>query len=245
VTSSTWHPPNDPRPSEILHSAVRDTREGRHAQALAKFLWFHNNALKFELGQGGVRLSFALGYWMELASLWPPALDAFLRTRNETEVAFFDKPAEFDLFHDLAAMNDRLGQGIRTANIFEYVAKQHFATAAYLYHVAEPHLVADGRFQACGPFLDPHKRLELAAECYRHGLEFEASRDSTAYPAPPFARRNFIENVATLVSLLVINDRREEARAAYDAALRVIDDDDFRTIMDAAMAGHLPEPRRE
>jgi hypothetical protein len=39
-----WKPPANPDPSQILHEAVADTRNGQHADALAKFLWFHHHA---------------------------------------------------------------------------------------------------------------------------------------------------------------------------------------------------------
>jgi hypothetical protein len=244
MTTSHWKPPENPRPSEILHSAVRDTEEGFHDRALAKFLWYHKNALKFQQGQGGVRLSFALGYWLDLATVYPPARDGFIRARNEAEVGFLDDTTDGYLFHDLAAMNGRLGQGIRTANIFLHIAERDRVAAKRIYQLAEPSLIAAGQFRACGPFLDSQRRVEMAAECYRIGQEVEASRAS-AYSAPAFARGYFIEDVATLVSLLVINNRKEEARAAYDAALQTIDDEAFRRIMDAALAGHLPEQTGE
>src|SRR6188508_1708481 len=113
----TWTPPANPDPSEILHSAARDTRAGSHAQALAKFLWFHNNALRHRPSLGGVRLSFALSYWTALASVYPPARGAFIRTRDEAEAAFRRDPSSLELFHDLAFFNERLGDGARTADL--------------------------------------------------------------------------------------------------------------------------------
>src|SRR4051794_4253621 len=68
-----WTPSDTPDPSDVLDSAVDDTRSGSHADALAKFLWFHHNALRHDQAFGGVRLSFALSYWLELAGAYPPA----------------------------------------------------------------------------------------------------------------------------------------------------------------------------
>src|SRR5258708_6010646 len=110
-----WTPPDDPDPSEILESARGDTYEGSHAQALVKFLWFHNNALQHNPGLLGVRLSFALSYWMELGAIYPPAKAAFIRTRDETESAFVDEPSNFALFQCLAALNEYLGDTPCTA----------------------------------------------------------------------------------------------------------------------------------
>jgi hypothetical protein len=182
-------------------------------------------------------------YWLELAAAYPPALDAFKRKRDETETAFRYNTSCFDLFQDLASMNDRLGDGIRTTDLFSHVAETDHANAQTLYPVAEPYLIAEGRFHACGRFLDPHTRIESAADRYRMTKRFEQTRLQRKIPIPPIARIHFIRNVATLVGLLVLNNRSEEATTAYNDALNVIDDDEFRTIMDAAMTGHLPERR--
>jgi hypothetical protein len=119
----TWTPPDDPDPTDILDSAESDTRDGSHAQALAKFLWFHHNALLHRPSFYGVRLSFALSSWMELASVYPPARAAFIRTRDETEAAFRSEPSSFELFHDLAALNRDLDDGPRTADLFVSTAR--------------------------------------------------------------------------------------------------------------------------
>lgn len=48
MTFMKWAPPDVPNPSEILQSAIVDTRGRSYEQALAKFLWFHENALHYE-----------------------------------------------------------------------------------------------------------------------------------------------------------------------------------------------------
>src|SRR5262245_14212562 len=78
-----WKPPANPDPSKILAEAQADARAGRNADALAKHLWFHNNALKIQSTLYGVRLSFALGSWMDLAMQYPPAMQALTRTRDQ------------------------------------------------------------------------------------------------------------------------------------------------------------------
>jgi hypothetical protein len=238
----TWTPPDDPDPSEILHSAARDTRDGAHERALAKFLWYHHNALRFEPAQAGVRLSFALSYWMELAAVYPPARAALLRTRDETEAAFGADPSSFDLFHDLAALNGYLGDGARTADLFVEAARNHHALARRLYRVAEPFLIAVGRYDACGPFLDPPNRMWMAAESYQVMRSLEEDRPEGGPQPPKVARRFYMNGVATLVGLLALNQRAGEAGRARAEALTVLDDAEFRALLDAALSGHLPPP---
>lgn len=235
-----WTPPEDPQPEAILENAVHDACAGEYETALAKFLWFHKSALQYVPAMGAVRRSFALMYWLKLAAVYPPARDAFIQTRDETEEAFRKQPSNFDLFRDVAAMNKRLDDGLRTAELFAFVADRDHGQAERVYRFAEPELIAAGQFHACAPFLEPKGRLERAAERYQVSIQHEESIAKRGYPAPKFARSHYIGNVATLVALLALNNRVDDARAAYNDALAVIHDDEFRTILDTAMSGHLP-----
>src|SRR5262245_57096076 len=105
-----WTPPDNPNLFQILHSAASDTREGLHEQALAKFLWFHGNALRHNRAFYGVRLSFAPMYWMQLAAVYPPARTAFVQTRDKTEAAFRADSSQFEQFLE-PALNDGRGDG--------------------------------------------------------------------------------------------------------------------------------------
>jgi hypothetical protein len=236
----TWKPPDDPDPTAILHSAESDTRDGSHAQALAKFLWFHHNALRHDSAIYGVRLSFALSSWLELASLHPPARAALIRARDETEAAFRREPSSFELFHDLAALNRHLGDGPRTVDLFVSTAHADYAAAERLYRVAEPFLIAVGRYDACGPFLDPPKRMRRAAEAYQMMTRTEEARPADERAPPPLARSFYVHDVATLVGLLFLNRRLEEATEARAQGLTVLDNEEFRALLAAAMSGHLP-----
>jgi len=60
-------------PRQVLDSARDNARNGRHAEALEDFIWFHDNALKHAPNLRGVRSSFALLYWHDLARGYPPA----------------------------------------------------------------------------------------------------------------------------------------------------------------------------
>jgi hypothetical protein len=47
--------------------------EGRYEEALREYVWFHDHALEHRQSLYGVRLSFALSYWMDLAKEYPEA----------------------------------------------------------------------------------------------------------------------------------------------------------------------------
>jgi hypothetical protein len=78
-----WQPPENPDPHTILREASADARAGRYEDALAKHLWYHENAEKFDAGQTGVRRSFALSDWYDLGADFAPALAKFEEVREE------------------------------------------------------------------------------------------------------------------------------------------------------------------
>lgn len=236
----TWLPPNEPDLMAIMSSTAVDTRDGLHAQALAKLLWVHHNALQYQPSFAAVRLSFALYYWGNLAAVYPPARDALVRTRDEAESAFRADRGSFALFQELAALNAQLGEVSRTADLFVDTAQRDHTVARRLYHAAEPCLIATGRYDACGPFINPSQRLGLAVHTYEMMSETEEEEPEDELRPPKTARRIFINDVATLVGVLVLNQRTKEAGRARTQALTVLDDSEFRELLDAAMSGHLP-----
>lgn len=235
-----WQPPSDVDAHAILDEAGADARHGRSEIALAKFLWFHRHANEHDRALSAVRLSFALGDWHRLGSDYPPALEAMVRVRDETEVEFRKEMSDFDLFCDLAALNRQLDENERTLRLFREVAAKDHQAAKRIYHVAERYLIAAGDFRSCNPFLNPEQDWALAAKGLRLSREYEASfpPDVTRH-----VRLHHMHKVAMLTALLVLNDRQAEAREVYDQALAVVDEEEFRTTMNAAMTGHLPSTR--
>ena len=61
----------EPKPgqscSDVRDEANVDRHSGRYAESLQKHEWYFEHS-RNEMGMGGVRLSFALGDWLELAS---------------------------------------------------------------------------------------------------------------------------------------------------------------------------------
>ena len=46
-----WSPPPNPDPEVILEEARADAAAGRNEDALAKYVWFHNNAVRHGLAR--------------------------------------------------------------------------------------------------------------------------------------------------------------------------------------------------
>src|SRR5688572_11979388 len=113
-----WSPPESPDPSAILTEAQADAAAKRYADALAKHLWFHRNALKYRPSLYGVRLSFALGYWLELGKQYPRAIQALKEVRDETGIRIRQGKANRADVHDFSSINEMLSEEHITAELF-------------------------------------------------------------------------------------------------------------------------------
>ena len=100
-----WTPPENPDPNLILREAKKDASRGDYELALAKQLWYHENAVKLNPSQSGIRRSFALSYWLELGENYPPALEKMRQIRDETKHKIRDPNRVRVRFHDFKALN--------------------------------------------------------------------------------------------------------------------------------------------
>jgi hypothetical protein len=70
-------------------------------------------------------------------------------------------------------------------------------------------------------------------------MQFEDDIPPGEHQPHKLARTFYVRNIATLVGLLALNRRAGEAGWVCAEALGVVDDDEFRAVLDAAMSGHF------
>jgi len=88
-----------------LERAEQCAREGNYAEALRLHIWYHKNALKYDPAQYGVRLSFALSDWADLARAYPPALHALLSIRNQTLTTYGKDPSDAHMYGEVLSID--------------------------------------------------------------------------------------------------------------------------------------------
>ena len=248
TSTGEWTPPKNPDPDKILDEAVKDTNEGRYEEALAKHVWFHRHALQHDKSQVGVRLSFALSYWIELGEKYPPALEKFKSIRDATEKSFYrekEAAAIFKNFMDLAAMNGKLAAEKRTVKAFEYLHENNRKAAKQVYKIAEPSLIATKKYQLAGDYLSPDASWTRIIESLRRSQQMAEDRDF-GESFRKYINKSFINDTATLIALLVINDRKDEAeeiaQAARNESLDEQYQDEFNKTLKQALEGTVPQP---
>ncbi|MGJ8650475.1 MAG: hypothetical protein ACSHX4_08955 [Opitutaceae bacterium] len=106
---------------KYLQETVEITKEGDYEKALERHVWFHEHALEHQPSMTGVRLSFALSYWVELGQQYPPALEKLKEIRDQKEKRILDGEGSFGLFHDVSGINRALKEDKRTLDLFKKV----------------------------------------------------------------------------------------------------------------------------
>src|SRR5262249_5109242 len=128
--------------------------------------------LEFDEALAGVRLSFALSGWVELGAVYPPARQALLSVRDRATRAIAQGEGSFALFHEVAAINRRLGDEAETVRLFGLLHQRHPELARQCYHVAEEALVQAGEYAICSSYVpDPAARLEEIRQLRQTTLE--------------------------------------------------------------------------
>jgi hypothetical protein len=114
---------------------------GRYADALRDYVWFHEHALAHQPSLYGVRLSFALWYWIELADQYPKARLGLEKIRNRKTKRLLKGDLDREVFHDVEAINEHLECEAATYDLFVILEAKHPEFAARCAPLALPAIV--------------------------------------------------------------------------------------------------------
>jgi hypothetical protein len=247
--AAKWTPPENPAPSAILQEASADARAGKFELALAKHVWYHKHALELDQGQTGVRLSFALSYWMDLAAKHPPALVKLkeIRAATRERVTPADgREIRFEDFHDLMAINRALGEPADTAAAFQLLDEQAPEAAARVFSVAKPALIAAREYVLFAKHIKPGESVDEVVQSL-NGMRQIAKdpRFAAMVELGDHAEERYVNEAATLVAILIKADRLEDAADAVVVLRKQEGDAEFLSklaeALDRALDGEVPE----
>jgi tetratricopeptide (TPR) repeat protein len=235
-----WVPPNNPNPRTILSEANLDAKAKRYQLALEKYLWIYEKSTVVEPAFIGVRLSFALAAWNDLANEYPPAMNKLLEKRDEALQMLNEGRDPQRSFMDLAGINRVLKQVPKTVAAFEQLDKNSPRIAKEVYALAQPALIANQKVELCGRYLDGTKDFEKLHESFRMIKTLKGIGDD----AVARYESEFFKGVSTIVFILAVNDRREEALEIVRKAKEVSNNESFQLMLDEALAGKNPPSTR-
>jgi hypothetical protein len=190
------------RARAALDAAKRLAAQGKFNAALKKHIWFHDHALEIRKSYYGVRLSFALAYWMELAQKYPPALAALRKIRDKKTASLSRGKASRALFHDVESINDRLKESTATVALFRRIDIMNERFASSIYELADEAIIAAGEYTLARKHLgDPTMRFEIAQRNFEEGMQHaKTSRCSAA--SRRAHRAIFVGEVVRLITVL-------------------------------------------
>jgi predicted Ser/Thr protein kinase len=222
ASAETWAPtlaPGEkPDLQGIMSEAKNRMNQGHFDEALGRQIWFFNHAQEFDPGYAGVRLSFALSDWRELARRYPKALQALTEIRDRDTAEFAAGHGYAQLFQDALSINGQLDDPDATRRLCEIVADKNPRFAQQLYYFAAGPLVQQGEYALCSRFMgDPQTRFNFARS-------MKSQVD------------NFVGQVRTMVEILVGSGRKDEAKNITAQAIAVLDDPRLRSAVTDAEA---------
>lgn len=100
--------------------------------------WFHDHALELEPALYGVRLSFALAYWVDLAQEYPAARTSLGAIRDRKVQMLLSGQRNRETFHDVASINYYLADEPLTAQVFAKLDRADFTFANQCVDAALP-----------------------------------------------------------------------------------------------------------
>ena len=238
-----WTPPPNPNPMLILRDAEEDALQARNEEALIKFQWLFRHSLDRDRAFYGGRLTRLLESWRKLADTYPPAKKALEDARDESMRHLDDRKTARDNFIDAREINRLLGDQNKTVAVFAELDKKSPKIAQLVYPDAQAELVKAKKYKLCNTYLDPENSYsDMAA---RHKRDRELAEDETEDKKSDWRRmgeETFTNHVAMLVTLLVLNDRKDEASKIAQRAKAELNKDESGTQIDSALAGKLPRP---
>ncbi len=217
---------------EELEKIIALTKSGMYEEALKRQLYFHE-ASKYSAGMGGVRLSYALSTWMELADKYEPAKEAMLEISDKSKKHVLendDNYEEFSYFHDFCSINENLGLTQNILELFFKVKDINPAQARGYYHYVENLLIENKEYELCNEYIgDPIKKYIEIEDFHKlnHEIMIEQPKlnDNTFRE---FTRDTYIFSVCKLIEVLLATRQKNNARAVQEKALEYFDCSEIR-----------------
>ena len=225
-------------PRESLERARIAQFEGRYDDALREHLWFHENALAVDPALYGVRLSFALSDWAQLAQIYQPALNALLQTRDMKRDALLHGTEVRALFHDLASINQYLRQERETYELFRHLDATTPTFAADCAPFAIDVMLEVGDFELAAKYLPaPEEILLNASDSLNEHVKRFRKKPTRRAPVLKALTSIYLNGVRNCLEMLKGTKHHDLLDAAREMAVALVEDRAIRARVRSAIYG--------
>ncbi len=242
LSAAEWQPEEPVDAKQVLDNARNDRLARRYKEALDKHLWFHDNALQYQPALQGVRLSFALNDWLELAKVYPPALAAMQDQARQAEGRILANDiTRFEDFHDVVAINRTLNQVQKSIELFKQIDATQPRDARQMLVYIRQSLLEANEYQLVRKHIDPRESLRMSFVQY-DSLNGISSNSQYAQRYADLAEQSLNQDVGNLVALLSVLGEHELAAEIRNSALKKSSNDSLEATLKAATDGVFPPP---
>ena len=213
-----------------LNETQELVRQQHYAEALERFVWFHNHALERNPAMVGVRLSFALSYWKNLGDVYPPAKQAMVDMRDRKTRQLQENRGNAALFQDVAELNRTLGEDAKTVRLFQEIDKTSPALAAECWWFARQAVFKEKQYDLAKKYVKSPLQDYDAAKA-NHDLEIATQ---TRFGGPQLqhlkqmADDRFVEECLRLMELATFIGDKEAVQEIRKRAASVVNDPRLR-----------------
>jgi len=206
--------------SDYLTETRKMTKEKKYAEALERFIWFHEN------GPVPTRNSFALMYWKELADDYPPALVALKNTRDTAYSNALKDSLDADYFSEVVALNREFGDTIESIKLFELIAYKHPKSAIHCWYYIKDELFKAKRYDLIKRYLgDPLAEYNELASIHKDNRSFLKKQRGKFSKLIADEDKDFIEKCVGLVNYCKFLTDTFSANKIWSKARQVFNDD--------------------
>ena len=219
--------------AEDMQKYLSDTqdmvRQGKHKEALERFLWFHDHALEHERAMYGVRLSFALSYWKQLGDVYPPAKEAMVDTRDRKTKEIENGNGTVALFHDVTALNRTLGEESKTVALFRHLDQQQPELAKECWDVAKEPAIRAKQYDLAKKYVGNLVReFTRVRAMYEYSTTLYERKDIGRDHLKAWNENHFVEESLRLIEVAVALGDQKAAKEIQKKALALVDDHRLR-----------------
>ena len=227
-------------PGERLQRGEEAARQGRYQEALDEYVWFHEHALEHDDGYYGVRLSFALASWVVLANEYPPALKRLQEIRDTKASLLRTGDGNREHFHDVEAINRRLGESLHTYDLFVDLESARPELASACSNFAMASMIAARDFVRARRYMtNPAALIEKSGNGLNDDLQRVSGEPDDEFDMPTRTKdayiTNYIHRVMEVLTVLVGNGERPEAQRLKQLAIESISDPHARSRVQIAL----------
>jgi hypothetical protein len=206
--------------------------QGKHEEALKRFVWFHAHALEHDQSMYGVRLSFALSYWKRLGESYPPAMQALVKMRDDNSKLLRETSGSKNLFHDVIAINRTLEEAGKTVELFEFISKGDPVRAEQYWIVVKATILEQKRYDLARKYIkDFGSEFVGIKEGYDLNVALYDNPQIGGARFKKYNEDNFVTEVRKLIDLALALNDRDAAVGVRDSALAVIDDERLKGLI--------------